>query len=99
MLMVLALPGVRKKDTGLIFEVFADRRYTDSGELLSRNERGSVLGEDETLEQVRLLMEEGVVRTGSGQRMELQAESLCVHGDNPVGMRLIPTIREILDND
>ncbi len=99
MLMVLALPGVRKKDTGLIFEVFADRRYVDSGELLSRNERGSVLGEDETLEQVRLLMEEGVVRTGSGQRLELQAESLCVHGDNPVGMRLIPTIREILDND
>ena len=99
MLMVLALPGVRKKDTGLRFETFADRRYTDSGELLSRNERGSVLSEDETMDQVRLLVEKGVVSTGSGQRLELQAESLCVHGDNPVGVRLIPAIREILDND
>ena len=99
MLMVLAMPGERKKDSGLIFEAFADRRYTDSGELLSRNERGSVLSEDETMDQVRLLVEKGVVSTGSGQRLKLQAESLCVHGDNPVGVRLIPTIREILDND
>ena len=99
MLMVPAMPGERKKDSGLIFEAFADRRYTDSGELLSRNERGSVLSEDETMDQVRLLVEKGVVSTGSGQRLELQAESLCVHGDNPVGVRLIPTIREILDND
>jgi len=98
-LMVQAQPGVRKNDTGLIFEAFADRRYTDSGELLSRNERGSVLSEDETMGQVRLLVEKGVVSTGSGQRLELQAESLCVHGDNPVGVRLIPAIREILDND
>jgi UPF0271 protein len=99
MLMVPAMPGERKKDSGLIFEAFADRRYTDSGELLSRNERGSVLSEDETMDQVRLLVEKGVVSTGSGQRLELQAESLCVHGDNPVGVRLIPAIREILDND
>ena len=99
MLMVPAMPGERKKDSGLIFEAFADRRYTDSGELLSRKERGSVLSEDETMDQVRLLVEKGVVSTGSGQRLELQAESLCVHGDNPVGVRLIPTIREILDND
>ena len=99
MLMVPAMPGEKKKDSGLIFEAFADRRYTDSGELLSRNERGSVLSEDETMDQVRLLVEKGVVSTGSGQRLELQAESLCVHGDNPVGVRLIPAIREILDND
>ena len=98
MLMVQAQPGVRKNDTGLIFEAFADRRYTDSGELQSRNEVGSVLGEDEILEQVRLLVKEGAVRTISGRRLELRADSLCVHGDNPTGVRLIPSIREILDN-
>jgi UPF0271 protein len=99
MLMVQAQPGVRKKDTGLIFEAFADRRYIDSGELQSRNEVGSVLGEDEILEQVRLLVKEGAVRTISGRRLGLRADSLCVHGDNPAGVRLIPAIREILDND
>ena len=98
-LMVQALPGESKKDTGLIFEAFADRRYTDSGELQSRNEVGSVLGEDEILEQVRLLVKEGAVRTISGQRLGLRADSLCVHGDNSAGVRLIPAIREILDND
>jgi len=98
-LMVKALPGERKKEAGLIFEAFADRRYTDSGELLSRNEESSILNEDETLEQVRFLVEEGIVRTISGKRLELQAQSLCVHGDNPVGVGLIPLIREILDND
>jgi len=98
MLMVQAQPEVRKKDTGLIFEAFADRRYTDSGELLPRNEKGSILSEDEILEQTRLLVKEGVVRTVSGQRLELQVQSLCVHGDNPAGVRLIPAIREILDN-
>jgi len=99
MLMVQALPGERKKAPGLIFEAFADRRYTDSGELLSRNEEGSILNEDETLQQVRLLVEKGIVRTVSGQRLELQAQSLCVHGDNPVGVGLLPLIRGILDNE
>jgi UPF0271 protein len=98
MLMVQALPGEGGKSSGLIFEAFADRRYTDSGELLPRNEKGSILSEDEILEQTRLLVKEGVVRTVSGQRLELQVQSLCVHGDNPAGIRLIPAIREILEN-
>jgi len=98
-LMVQALPGERNEGAGFIFEAFADRRYADSGELLSRNEEGSLLSEAETLEQVRLLVEKGIVRTISGKRLELQAQSLCVHGDNPVGVRGVPLIRKILDND
>ena len=98
-LMVQALAGERNEGAGFIFEAFADRRYADSGELLSRNEERSLLSEDETLEQVRLLVEEGIVRTLSGKRLELQAQSLCVHGDNPAGAGVVPLIRKILDND
>ena len=98
-LMVQALPGGKNEGEGVIFEAFADRRYVDSGELLSRNEERSLLSEDETLEQVRLLVEEGIVRTISGKRLELQAQSLCVHGDNPAGVGVVPLIRKILDND
>ncbi len=98
-LMVQALPGGKNEGEGFIFEAFADRRYADSGELLSRNEEGALLSEAETLEQVRLLVEKGIVRTISGKRLELQAQSLCVHGDNQVGVGVVPLIRKILDND
>jgi len=97
-LLIQSRPVVPDNGAGLMFEAFADRRYTDLGELQPRKEAGSVLSEDDILDQVRLLAMEGVVETISGSRMLLQADSLCVHGDNPVGVRLIPAIREILNN-
>lgn len=81
----------------LMLEAFADRRYTDNGQLQSRNITGAVLNEQEIIEQVTLLTEQGHVITDSGKTLELQADSICVHGDNPAAVETIKKIKVICD--
>ncbi|MAT93016.1 MAG: hypothetical protein CME59_10490 [Halioglobus sp.] len=79
------------------FEAFADRRYTDSGALQARTEAGAVLEGRAILDQVAQLLEQGTVTTSGGARIPVHAQTLCVHGDNPAGVRAIRAIRELLD--
>ena len=48
------------------------------------------------LEQVVQLQEQGTVTTISGHQLELQADSLCVHGDNMDGVNAIEKIRKLI---
>ena len=81
----------------VIFEAFADRCYDDNGALLSRSKVGAVHSREKMLAQVEQLKNEGCVTTVSGHRLELQADSLCVHGDNMDGVQAIQQIRQIIN--
>ena len=78
----------------LLFEAFADRCYDDDGHLLSRREPGAVHDRERMLEQVESLVRDRAVTTASGRRLPLDADTLCVHGDNEEGVRAIREIRE-----
>jgi len=80
----------------LMFEAFADRRYGDNGLLVPRNKPGAVLTLDEMLTQVEQLHRDGTITTDSGLILPLQADSLCVHGDNEHGVSSIQKIRDII---
>lgn len=80
------------------FEAFADRAYDDDGKLLSRSQPGAVLNRAQMLAQVRQLQEQGTVTTVSGHTLPLQADTLCVHGDNLDGVQAIAAIRELLQS-
>lgn len=80
----------------LLFEAFADRCYDDDGKLLSRTKPGAVHSREKMLAQVRQLASEGSVTTVSGKVLNLQVDTLCVHGDNADGISAIREIRELL---
>ena len=80
----------------VLFEAFADRCYDDSGALLSRTKEGAVHSREKMLEQVIQLQQYGTVTTVSGHQLELQADSLCVHGDNMDGVNAIEKIRQLI---
>ena len=82
----------------LIFEAFADRCYDDNGALLSRAKEGAVHSREKMLAQVSQLKNDGSVTTISGHRIELQADSLCVHGDNIDGINAIQEIRQLINS-
>jgi len=70
---------------GLAFisEGFIDRRYTDDGHLLPRSEEGAVIKDTQMrLSQACSLAQSGDVETASGKRLNIQALSLCLHGDS-----------------
>ena len=82
----------------LIFEAFADRCYDDNGALLSRAKEGAVHSREKMLAQVSQLKNDGSATTISGHRLELQADSLCVHGDNIDGINAIQEIRQLINS-
>lgn len=82
----------------LMFEAFADRCYDDNGALLSRAKEGAVHSREKMLAQVSQLKNDGSVTTISGHRLELQADSLCVHGDNIDGVNAIEEIRQLINS-
>ena len=68
-------------------EAFADRRYTPAGTLQSRREPGSVLSDSaEAAAQAVKIATEGRVTATDGSEIALQAETLCLHGDNPAAV-------------
>jgi UPF0271 protein len=79
----------------LLFEVFADRCYADDGSLLPRSQPGAVHDREHMLAQVAQLHRNGSVTTHSGNTLELQFDTLCVHGDNAEGVAAIKTVRAL----
>jgi len=65
-------------------EVFADRRYTKEGFLVPRTQAGAVI-EDEAaaLAQVMQMAQKAQVTAIDGSFIKIQADTLCIHGDNP----------------
>ena len=81
----------------IAFEFFGDRAYNADGSLVSRSEPGAVI-HDHRLAAERVLkwVKEGKVLSTGGTEIELAAETVCVHGDNPAAVTLTRRIRETL---
>ena len=86
-----------KHGLALLFEAFADRCYDDDGKLLARSKPGAVHNRDKMLAQVEQLQRDGTVTNVSGNTLALQADTLCVHGDNLEGVQAIEAIRALVD--
>jgi UPF0271 protein len=82
----------------LLFEAFADRRYTRHKTLLARSQPGAVLSQSEMLNQARRLMTEGRVISDCGAAINLQAQTLCVHGDSPSALAALTELRDLVDH-
>ncbi|CAH9063815.1 5-oxoprolinase subunit A 3 [Pseudoalteromonas holothuriae] len=80
----------------LLFEAFADRLYTDEGLLTSRTKANAVHNKTALMAQVKQLVQHGCVTTSSGKQLPLQADTLCVHGDNEASIAQIKEISILL---
>ncbi|MGE5255320.1 MAG: LamB/YcsF family protein [Hyphomicrobiales bacterium] len=88
----------QRRGIRIAFEFFADRAYNTDGSLVSRKLPGAVIHDnDVAAAKVLKLVKEGKVKTIEGSEIELKAETICVHGDNPKALALVNKIRETLD--
>ncbi len=88
----------RRRGIRMAFEFFADRAYNPDGTLVSRKLAGAVLHDNDLVAaKVLKFVREGRVHTISGSDIALQAETICVHGDNPTALALVKKIRETLN--
>ena len=89
------------QDLGLkvAFEAFPDRAYTPEGTLVSRKQPGAVISDPELVAQRALDMAAGFVTAVDGTRIDLDVQTLCVHGDNRAALDLVKTIRHRLEEN
>lgn len=98
-LSIYALSGSALVEAGMEYglrvaeEVFADRAYLPNGRLAPRELEGSVLiSKEEQMAQASQLVLEQSVQTVDGGRIELAADTLCVHSESP---DIIPFLIEL----
>lgn len=87
------------RDAGLscVSEAFADRAYTAQGTLVSRSHPGAVLHDIELItERMLRLVRDGVIEAEDGSLIELEADSICVHGDSPGAVNIAHALKQRL---
>jgi 5-oxoprolinase (ATP-hydrolysing) subunit A len=78
-------------------EAFADRRYLPDGSLQPRSEPGSVEADPaDAAAQALQIAVNGSVRSVDGATVNLQAESICCHGDTPHAPEIAAAVRSAL---
>lgn len=97
-LMVLTnAPVVQQaREAGLtvVCEAFADRNYMPDGSLVSRTRQDAVLHDPALIAQRMLrLVREGRITAIDGSDIELDAQSICVHGDTPAAVNIARQLR------
>ncbi|AVX21756.1 MULTISPECIES: LamB/YcsF family protein [Carboxydocella] len=88
------------KDIGLKVaeEVFADRAYNPDGTLVARGTPGAMIHEKAVaIPRVVRMVTEGKVTAINGEDIDIKADSICVHGDNPEALAFVKEIRTALE--
>ncbi|MCL8000486.1 LamB/YcsF family protein [Brucella sp. 21LCYQ03] len=103
-LVLMALAGApiveqaRKAGLTVVCEAFADRAYNVDGSLVNRRLEGSVIHDPEVIaERMLRMVNEQRVTAIDGTDIALDAQSICVHGDNPTAVAIAATLRERLE--
>jgi len=80
-------------------EIYADRAYDDTGNLVSRKLPGAVLHDpEEAAERVLAMVSEGAIISASGKRLPVAIDTVCVHGDNPAAVAMAGRVRARLES-
>ncbi|MDM7465397.1 5-oxoprolinase subunit PxpA [Staphylococcus warneri] len=96
----LLISEAKKLSLKTASEVFADRRYEDDGQLVSRKEPDAVISDsDEALNQVVKMVTENKVISKNNKEITLQADTICVHGDGAHALEFVTKIREKLTKE
>ncbi|MDK2869123.1 MAG: 5-oxoprolinase (ATP-hydrolyzing) subunit [Pyrococcus sp.] len=81
-------------------EGFADRAYNPDGTLVPRSRPGAVIEDKEEIaERVISMVKDGGIRAINGEWVDLNVDTICVHGDNPKAVEITAYIRRRLEEE
>ena len=103
-MILVALAGSRwldiAEDMGLKVarEIFADRALNADGTLVSRSQPDSVIHDTaEVVERSLSMVTEGKATAITGEQIDVQADSLCLHGDTPGAVEMAASLKRELE--
>lgn len=78
-------------------EVFADRTYQADGTLTPRSQANAMIHDvTVAVDRVIRMIQEGKVTAVDGTDINIQADTICVHGDEPEALQFVQQLRERL---
>ncbi|TYS69935.1 LamB/YcsF family protein [Sutcliffiella horikoshii] len=81
-------------------EVFADRTYQPDGTLTPRSHANAMIHDaDLAVERVLRMVTEGKVTAVNGEEIFIQADTICVHGDEPEALEFVRKLRAKLEEN
>ncbi|WP_294962246.1 5-oxoprolinase subunit PxpA [Sulfurimonas sp.] len=104
-LMILSVPNYKEYEElaasyniELLYEVFADRNYNDDGSLVARTQVDAVVeDEKEVIQRVKMLQNDGYIKSINGKKLLLKADTICVHGDGENALSFIKGLKKVLN--
>lgn len=79
-------------------EVFADRAYSPEGGLVPRTSPEALIDSaDQAAARALRMVTEGLVQASDGQDVQVRADTICIHGDNPGAVSFALAIRQALE--
>ncbi len=89
--------AAEKAGLRVICEVFADRTYTDQGQLTPRSQEGAVIHDiNQSIDQVMEMVVNRTIPTSGGEKLAAEPDTLCVHGDTPGAVHMARRLRKEL---
>ena len=89
-------PAARAEGIRVWEEAFADRGYTERGQLVPRDQPGALIdGVATAVERLRHWQQTGEMATVDGGRVAFRAETVCVHSDSPNALQLLEALRGV----
>jgi 5-oxoprolinase (ATP-hydrolysing) subunit A len=105
-LIFVVMPGLETERAGhrlglpMAREIYADRAYAESGNLLPRKTDGAVIHDPIVArDRVLKMLKESAVVTASGALLPAQIDSVCVHGDTPGAVAMARELRRGLEEE
>jgi UPF0271 protein len=90
--------AARKLGLPLAREGFADRHYEDDGNLSPRSIPGTVFKDpDKALAQCLSMIRDRCLTSRQGNRVAVEVETICVHGDEPTAVEVARHVRRGLE--
>jgi UPF0271 protein len=87
----------REAGLAVVEEIFADRQYTDEGNLVPRSHpQAMVHGAEASVRHVMAILDAGALLSIHGKRLPCAAGSICVHGDNAEAVATAGAVRGAL---
>jgi UPF0271 protein len=84
----------------LVHEVFADRAYEDNANLVSRRKPGAVLHDAAQIAaRVVHMVQDRAVVSVSGKSINVQIDTVCIHGDTPGAVDIARAVRQALKDN
>jgi UPF0271 protein len=86
--------AARDQGVEVYSEIFADRAYLPSGQLVPRSQPGAVLHDpQEAADRLVGYLSTGRMPVQGGDAIALKADSICVHGDSPEATEMARLVR------